>query len=138
MKNDRRLVRKLYDSWNYIEHLPDFKKVDPEDDQAFADVDMPFLASIRDEIRDKDRIVDEDLRRIDILIYLIAIHAIIHQKNREQYKRQSDGRLVLVASVDDYNAVVDVFNDCVYSEQTAVGTAEQQIMRRFEATDGFI
>jgi len=103
--------------------LPEFKRLDPEDDTQFAEVDMPFLSQILQEERDRKLIADDDLRRIDWLIVLIATNAIINQKHRNQHQR--DGKWVLEADVKDYNEVLDVFNSCVLSDRAPVGKAEQ-------------
>ena len=103
--------------------MPEFKRLDPEDDTQFAEVDMPFLSQILQEERDRKLIADDDLRRIDWLIVLIATNAIINQKHRNQHQRE--GKRVLEADIEDYNEVLDVFNSCVLSERAPVGKAEQ-------------
>jgi hypothetical protein len=114
----------LYASWNHIEDLAGFKRLDPEDSTAFADVEMPFLSQVINEERDRKTLKDDDVRRIDILMVLIATHAIIHQQQRETVQKK-DGQSVLIADVEDYNAVVSVFNECVIGENTAITKAEQ-------------
>lgn len=112
-------------AWNLF--LQSLKRVDPADRNAFADVDMSVFTAHALSLVNRDSLCDDDPRRMDVLMMLIASHAIIHQHHRE--KRQQDGRLILVATADDINGVVEPFNRFVPPTNKIVSTADSAAFR---------
>lgn len=121
--------RVTYESWSHLHTSPNMKKLDPDDPEAFVDVDMPFMERLIDGEKYQDKIAHDDFRRVDWLHVLIAGHAILHQHQRQMRKRE-DGRLVLVATEEDFNAVLPIFKKCVMSERSsALGASKEAFLK---------
>ncbi len=114
----------IFQSWSYLPLLPELKRLDPADPNAFADVDTSVLGQLAHD-RDLTRLGDDDLRRVDMLIVLVMAHALINQKHRQQIETE-DGRFILIANAEDLNAVLGVFSACVASERKPHGQAHQK------------
>lgn len=112
-------------AWNLF--LLSLKRVDPADRVAFADVDMSAITPHLLSLVKKESLSDDDPRRLDILKMMIVSHAVIHQHHRQA--REQDGRLVLVATADDINGVVEPFNRFVPPTTKMVSAADSAAFR---------
>lgn len=111
---DRRLILR---SWNgFFERL---RKIDPEERGGFVDLEMNDIKKHIYQSFNKDQLSDDDPRRLDILIMLIAAHAVAHQHKRKR-KKTKDGRDILCATKEDLNGVIEIFNNFVQQTSTKV------------------
>ncbi len=112
--------REIWKGWNCF--FSRLQSLDSSNSDALNDIEMSFLRQIHEE-GDRESLHEDDCRRVDLLKVLIASHALLNQHNREV--NIIEERKVLVATIEDYNEVVDVFECCVPSVYQASGQAHE-------------